>query len=176
MNRNFFALVCLIIFPLVTMAQKGSNFVQVAGQLAIPTGNLSDIVKTGFGGSVKGIYGFSAKPQSVTLEAGYNRFGVKDLPAVASGHYSALPVYAGYRANLSGVVLETQAGVSFNRVAVSAPGISGSDTQTAFGWALSAGYEFKNAELGVRYQSSEGSKDTTVIRFLGIRLAYNFAL
>ncbi|ETZ23056.1 outer membrane beta-barrel protein [Pedobacter sp. V48] len=176
MNRNFSALAILIIFPFVTMAQKGSNFLQVAGQATLPTGNFSDVVKTGFGGSVKGIYGFSTKPQAITLEAGYNSFAVKNLPAVASGDYSLLPVYAGYRADLSGLILESQAGVSFNRVALSVPGESHSDTQTAFGWALSAGYAFKNVEFSLRYQHSEGSGDYNAIRVVGIRLGYKFGL
>lgn len=176
MNRNFLTLAILIIFPFVAMAQKGSNFLQVAGQAALPNGNFSDVVKIGFGGSVKGIYGFSAKPQSLTLEAGYSRFAVKHLPAVASGNYSLLPVYVGYRANLSGFILESQAGVSFNRVALSVPGEFHSDTQTAFGWALSAGYAFKNVELSLRYQHAEGSGDYNAIRVVGIRLGYNFGL
>ncbi|NRF37467.1 outer membrane beta-barrel protein [Pedobacter foliorum] len=176
MNRIFFALVFLFIFPLVSMAQKGSNFLQVSGQAAIPTGAISDVVKTGFGGAVKGIYGFSRNPQYLTLEAGYNRFAAKNMPAGASAHYSALPIYLGYRANLSGVVLESQGGVSFNRIAGSGPGGSASANQTAFGWAISAGYTFKDLELAVRYQSSEGNNDVQIIRFIGIRLGYNFGL
>lgn len=81
---------------------------QVKGQAAIPTGRLADIVKTGFGGSVKGLYGIGKLPQHLALEAGYNRFAVKDLPSGASAHYSAVPVYLGYRANLSGFLLESQ--------------------------------------------------------------------
>jgi len=176
MNRNFLTLVFLIIFPFVTMAQKGSNFLQVGGQAAVPVGNFSDVAKSGFGGSVKGIYGLSAKPQSVTLEAGYNRFALKDLPGVPSGYYSILPVYAGYRANLSGFILELQAGVSFNRGALSAPGLPDRDTQTVFGWAHSVGYAFKNIELSIRYQHAETSKDYNAIRFISFRLANNFGL
>lgn len=164
------------ILPFAAFSQKGKNAIQVSGQAAIPTGDFSDVVNTGFGGSVKGIYGISNKPQFLTVEAGYNRFGVKNLPSGASANYSAIPVYGGYRANLSGVILESQAGVSFNRVAASGSGSSASANQTAFGWALSAGYQYKDIELSVRYQSSEGSDDTQPIRFVGIRLGYNFGL
>ncbi|TDQ11251.1 porin family protein [Pedobacter metabolipauper] len=176
MKQILVILTLFLIFPLVTLAQKGSNFLQLSGQAAIPTSDLSDVVKTGFGGALKGMYGFSSKPQYLTIEAGYNRFAVKGLSSSTSAHYSALPVYAGYRANLSGVILETQAGVSFNRIAGSGLGGSASANQTAFGWALTAGYIFKDLELDVRYQSSEGDDDTYIIRFVGIRLGYNFAL
>jgi hypothetical protein len=176
MNRNFLILTLFLVFPLITLAQKGNNLIQVGGQAAIPTSDLSDIVNTGFGGTVKGMYGFSAKPQFFTLEAGYNRFGVKNLPSGASAHYSALPIYAGYRANLGGIILESQVGASFNRIAGSGSGGTASANQTAFGWALGAGYAYKAIELGVRYQSSEADNDELVIRFIGIHLGYNFSL
>jgi opacity protein-like surface antigen len=166
----------LAIFPFITFAQKGSHYLQVSGQAAIPTGRLADIVKTGFGASAKGMYGIGKLPQHLTLEAGYNRFAVKDLPSDASAHYSAIPVYLGYRANLSGVLLESQAGLSFNRIAGSGPGGTASASQTAFGWSLGAGYVFNSVELGVRYQSSEKGDDVQKVRFIGIRLGYNFGL
>ncbi|WP_316814433.1 outer membrane beta-barrel protein, partial [Pedobacter heparinus] len=143
---------------------------------AIPTGRLADIVKTGFGGSAKGMYGIGKLPQYLTIEAGYNRFAVKDLPSDASAHYSAVPVYLGYRANLSGVLLESQAGLSFNRIAGSGPGGTASAKQTAFAWSLGAGYVYKSVEIGIRYQSSEKGDDAQAVRFVGVRLGYNFGL
>ena len=176
MKRIILILAVFAALPFVASAQKGTNAIQISGQAAIPVGDLADIVKTGFGGAAKGIYGFSSKPQSFTLEAGYNQFAVKNLPSSASAHYSAIPVYVGYRANLSGVVLESQAGLSFNRIAGSGPGGTASANESVFGWALSASYLYRSVELGVRYQSSEGAKDANVIRFVGVRLGYNFGL
>lgn len=144
--------------------------------MAIPTGNLSDILNIGYGGSVKGIIGFSRQPQYVTLEAGYNRFGVKDLPSGSSGNFSSIPVYAGYRAKLGGLIFDAQTGAAFNRIAASGPGGNASDTETAFAWAIGASYDYKNVELGLRFQSSESGKDTFVLRFIGVRLGYNFSL
>lgn len=176
MKHIIFTLAIFALAPFTAFSQKGTNAIQISGQAAIPLGDLNKIVKTGFGGAVKGIYGITNKPQSLTLEAGYDQFSVKNLPSIVSGHYSAIPVYAGYRANLSGLILESQAGLSFNRIAASGNNASASANQTAFGWALSAGYLYRSIELGIKYQSSEGSKDTTPIRFLGIRLGYNFEL
>ncbi|WP_316792151.1 outer membrane beta-barrel protein [Pedobacter frigoris] len=176
MKKNLYLFFAIALFPFFTFAQKGSHYLQVSGQAAIPTASLADIVKTGFGGSVKGMYGIGVFPQHLTLEAGYNRFAVKDLPSSASAHYSAIPVYLGYRANLSGFILESQAGLSFNRIAGSGSGGSASANQTAFGWSLGAGYTYKSVELGVRYQSSEKGDDVQEIRYVGIRLGYNFSL
>ncbi|MES2653257.1 MAG: outer membrane beta-barrel protein [Bacteroidota bacterium] len=169
----FFA---FLLSPFFSFAQKNTNYLKVAGQMAIPTGQLADIVGVGYGGSVKGIFGFSKQPQYLTVEAGYNRLGVKDLPAGSSGNYSAIPVYAGYRARLGQLIFDAQTGVSFNRIAASGPGGSASDTQTAFAWAVGASYEYKQVELGLRFQSSEANNDTFIIRFVGVRLGYNFKL
>lgn len=176
MKKTKLLLITFAMLPLFTFAQRGSHYLQVSGQAAIPTSELSDIVKTGAGASVKGMYGIGTLPQHLTLEAGYNRFAVKDLPSDASAHYSALPLYVGYRANLSGVLIEPQVGVSFNRIAGSGPGGTASAKQTALGWSLGAGYVFRSVELGVRYQSSEKGDDIQKIRFVGIRLAYNLAI
>jgi len=176
MNFKKIILLAFLSIPLFCFAQKHTNYLKVAGQMAIPTGNLSDIVNIGYGGSVKGIFGFSKLPQYFTVEAGYNRFGVKDLPASSSANYSAIPVYAGYRAKLGGLIFDAQAGASFNRIAGSGPGGTASDTQTAFGWAFGASYVYKQAELGLRFQSSEASDDVFIIRFVGVRLGYNFSL
>ena len=176
MNYKKLLLIALLMSPFFGFAQKNTNYLRVAGQLAIPTGGLSEIVGTGFGGSVKGIFGFSRTPQYFTVEGGYNRFEVKDLPAGASGNYSAIPIYAGYRAKLGGIIFDAQAGASFNKIAAAGIGGSASDTQTAFAWAVGASYEYKQVELGLRFQSSEASNDAFIIRFVGVRLGYNFSL
>ena len=176
MNKKTLLVFALVAVSYLANAQKGTNKIQVAGQVGFPTGDLADVAKTGFGAAAKGMLGFSAKPQYVTLEAGYNNFSVKNLPSSVNANYSSVPIYLGYRANLSGVILESQAGVSLNHIEAAGPGGTVSANQTGFGWALSAGYEFKNVELSVRYQNSEAESDSQKIRFVGIRLGYNFSL
>jgi hypothetical protein len=160
-------------------AQKGTNGIQVGARVAFPTEKLNKIANTGFGGSLKGMYGIGGKssPHQVTLEAGYNRFGLKDLPAGASGSYSAIPLYTGYRYLFGKVILDTQAGISINRISgESAGGVKASGSQTAFGWSVGAGYLIKQIEIGVKYQSSDLNDDTYDIKFVGLRVGYNFAL
>lgn len=163
----------------VTKAQKGTNGIQVGARVVFPTEKLNKIVNTGFGGSVKGMYGIGSKssPHQVTLEAGYNRFGLKDLPTGASGSYSAIPLYTGYRYLFGKVILDTQAGISINRI--SGHNVAGTEvdgTQTAFGWSVGAGYLIKQIEIGVKYQSSDVRDDIYDIKFVGLRVGYNFKL
>ncbi|QPH41654.1 outer membrane beta-barrel protein [Pedobacter endophyticus] len=176
MIKKKFLLAILAAFPIIALAQKNTNYLKVSAQAAIPTGNLADVVHVGNGIAVQGAFGFSKLPQYLTLEAGYNRFKVKNLPSGASGHYSALPIYAGYRARLDQFVFDAQAGVSFNHIDASSSNVNAHANQTAFGWAFGASYLIKGIELGLRYQSSEGSRDVSVIRFLGIRAGYNISL
>lgn len=35
----------------------------------------------GYGGAIKGLYGVGENPQHITLETGYNKFSVKNLPS-----------------------------------------------------------------------------------------------
>lgn len=160
-------------------AQKGTNGIQVGARAVFPTEKLNKIANTGFGGSLKGFYGIGSKssPHQVTLEAGYNRFGLKDLPSGASGSYSAIPLYTGYRYLLGNVVIDTQAGFSINRISgTSSAGVKANGSQTAFGWAVGAGYLIKKVELGVKYHSSDLNDDVYDIKFFALRVGYNFAL
>lgn len=160
-------------------AQKGVNGIQIGARAAFPTEKLNKIANTGFGGTIKGMYGIGSKssPHQVTIEAGYNRFGLKNLPTGASGSYAAIPLYTGYRYLFGKVIIDAQAGISINSVSgKSAAGTKASDSQTAFGWAAGAGYLINKVELGVKYQSSDMNDDIYDIKFFALRVGYNFAL
>lgn len=68
----------------------------------------------GYGGSIKGHYGFITGNQQATIEVDYHRFPIKypDLRL----QYSALPLYVGYRYIYNRLVLEPQLGLSVNRI------------------------------------------------------------
>jgi len=173
---SIFILTILLLGFYTANAQKGTHILQVSGLAAIPTGELSKVVHVGYGGALKGLYGVGQQAQQITLEAGYNRFNVKNLPSSVDANYSTIPIYLGYRAKLGQIVIEGQSGLALNHIEGSGPAGTVSSNQTAFGWALAAGYTFRALELDVRYQNSESGSDVNVIRFVGIRLAYNFSL
>ncbi|MCX2477021.1 outer membrane beta-barrel protein [Pedobacter sp. MC2016-05] len=176
LRYSILVLMAFLLASYAASAQKGSNLLQISGSVAIPTGELSKVADVGYGGAIKGLYGVGQQAQQITLEAGYNRFSVKNLPSSVKANYSTIPLYLGYRANLGNIIIEGQSGLAFNHIEGSGPSGTVGSNQTAFGWALSAGYIFRAVELDVRYQNSESGSDTQVIRFVAVRLAYNFSL
>lgn len=175
MKKIYLLLAFLSVF-LVAKAQKGDNKLQLAGQVGFPTSDLADAAKTGFGFAAKGMYGIGLRNDHVTLEAGYNRFSVKEMEKGLSGNYSSIPIYTGYRYTIGNFNLEPQAGIAFNKVsAKSMSEAKVSSKKTSFAWSTAVSYSVKFLELGVRYQSVE-IKDNDNLTFVSVRLAYNFSL
>lgn len=176
MKKVLVSFLLLVGITISAQAQKGNNQLQISGQVNFPTSELADAAKTGFGFAAKGMYGFSVTKQQATLEVGYDRFSIKNLPSGIDGYYSAIPIYTGYRYTFGGLHLEPQAGISINKVGGSAGSASVSSSSTNFAWATSVSYSLKSLELGLRYQSSEMKDSEDKITFVGVRLAYNFSL
>jgi hypothetical protein len=176
MRKIISSTIILLAIALSAAAQKGNNQLQIGGQATFPIGNLADVAKTGYGVSAKGMYGFGTASQQATLEVGYNRLAVKNLPSGVKANYSAIPIYTGYRYLVGSFFFEPQAGVSFNKVVASSAGTTVSGNETNFGWATSVGYNLGDLEISVRYQSSDVKNSDVGLTFVGARLAYNFEL
>ncbi|RYY37935.1 MAG: hypothetical protein EOP46_00845 [Sphingobacteriaceae bacterium] len=175
MKSHFYLLAILMfIFSLSAEAQKGNNQLQIAGQVAIPTGELGDLAKTGFGASAKGLFGFGVTRQQITVELGYNYFAVQDkyLPTGVDAQYRSIPLYTGYRYMLGDFYLESQAGVAINTIYASNAFQLESDTKAYFAWAAGVGYSLKSFDFSVRYQSSDVQKESSDITFVGFRVGY----
>jgi len=155
-------------------AQKGNNQLQIGAQLAVPTGELSDLAKVGYGFSVKGLWGFGVSPQQVTVEVGYNSFGVKKalLPSGVSAQYRSWPIYTGYRYMIGKFYVEPQAGVAINTIYASNRFNLASDTKAYFAWATGVGYSIKQFDFAVRYQASDVSNESSDITFASFRVGY----
>ncbi len=171
----------LITFALISLssglfAQTGKNFLQVSGQVSRPTSALLEVTNIGYGGAMKWMHGFGEKNQQVTLEAGYNRFPVINLPAGVEAHYAAVPVYVGYRYMANKISLEAQGGTSINRIVGRNTSVSVSETKVNLGLGFGIGYILHNFEIAARFQVTDmrGKQDDPT--FLGIRFAYNFLL
>ena len=178
MGIKYFLFLSLFFFSVAANAQKYKQQLQVGGSLNIPTINLSNITNLGYGGYAKGMFGFSRYNQQITLEAGYNTFPVdKDLTGGFRSHYSMLPVYLGYRYLFPiGITLESQAGISFNKLKVGSGSAFVADKTTSFALALGAGYQLRNIELGIKYQLTNVKNSDDDITFFTVRLGYNFLL
>lgn len=151
---------------LLSHAQKGNNQIGVAFEAGIPTGDFGDVVKTGFGGSAKGLLGVGTAGQ-VTLTVGYTSFGVKDA---SDAHFTIVPILLGYRHNFSGLYVEPQLG--YGSYAVKEGGVSVSSGE--FTWAIGLGYAMSGFDIGARYQSA--SKDGSTTSLVGLHVGYNFSL
>lgn len=166
-----------VVISSCVFAQKGVIQIQVSGQVSRPTSSLLTVTNYGYGGSLKGIYGFSEASQQATLEVGYNYFPLKHIPEGVTIYYSALPTYLGYRYIINKkFILEPQAGLSVNRIAGRNSTISTSKTYYNFAYAVGAGYTIKGFEFGLRLQISEIPDKDEDLNFLGGRIAYNINL
>lgn len=163
-------------------SQKGTNDLQGTLHYGIPVGNLADVSNRGWGGALKGLYGFSTRKQHVSLSVGYTNFPVKkSLAGDYRFFYSTLPVMTGYRYTFGkninkGIYLESQAGINFNKVKGFSTGITGpifERSGTNFIWAFNIGYEYKGFEFGVQWQSAEVEHSSNEITFIGIHFGFS---
>jgi hypothetical protein len=162
-------------FSLLSHAQSGNNQIGIAFEAGLPTSTFGDGFKTGFGGSVKGMFGIGTAGQ-VTLTSGYTSFKAKgDMGSGVDVTASIIPILVGYRHNLSGFYVEPQVGMGIYGSKISGTGsFDGSSSTSAFTWAAGIGYVVSGFDLGVRYQSA--SKDGETTSLVGLHVGYNFSL
>src|SRR3984893_3061305 len=166
MKKIMLVLASALVFSAIGFAQKGHNQIGVAFEVGVPTGDFGTYSKTGFGGSVRGLFGIGTAGQ-ITFTTGYTSFKFKDIDA----HSSIIPLLAGYRHNFSGVFVEPQIGYGIYGAKVSG---GSSSSEGAFTWAIGAGYAKNGFEGGVRYQSA--TKDGSTLSVVGIHVGYNCTL
>ena len=169
----FFVATCLI----GAKAQSGNNQIGVGVNVGIPTGDFGDAFGVGIGGYVKGLLGVGSAGQ-VTLTTGYTSFGMKDEFEQALGVEKAsatvIPILLGYRHNFSGFYAEPQIGYNILGARAKAAGVTGTDSEGQFAWAIGFGYVVSNFDIGARYESMH--KDGSSTAFVGFRVGYNFSL
>ena len=166
MKKVLLILACSIALSAIGFAQKGHNQIGLAFEVGIPTGDFGTYSKTGFGGSVRGLYGVGTAGQ-VTFTTGYTSFKAKSIDA----HSTIIPLLVGYRHNFSGFFVEPQIGYGIYGAKVSG---GSSSSGGAFTWAVGVGYAMNGFEGGVRYQSA--TKDGSTLSVVGIHVGYNFTL
>jgi hypothetical protein len=169
MRKIFLATVLVVASFIGANAQSGNNQVGIAFDAGIPTGDLKDAVKTGFGGQVRGLLGVGTAGQ-VSLTVGWMTFKEKEETGY-NMKFNALPILAGYRHNFSGIYVEPQVGYGSYKFKMD--GFDG-ESEGAFTWAAGVGYAKSGVDVGVRYQSA--TKDGENLSLIGIHLGYNFTL
>lgn len=173
MKKLFLSTSLLFMTILFTYAQKAPAQLGVAAELGFPAGDFSDGFKTGFGGSLKGLFGVSKEGQ-LSFTTGYTRYAYKDNEPGYKGSINIIPFLAGYRQNFNGFYLEPQLGYGSYTARVNADGTKLSDTKGAFTYAAGLGYASKGFDIGARYQSAKVEGDN--ISLIGVHVGYNFSL
>ncbi|MFC0776143.1 hypothetical protein [Terrimonas alba] len=164
--KKIFLAICIMASSAV-FAQQGNNQIGVGADVGIPTGDLGDGIKTGFGGYAKGLFGIGEAGQ-ITFTTGYTTYKFK---GGFDGNYHIVPLLAGYRHNFSGFYAEPQIGYGIYGSKITG---LGSSSEGAFTWAVGFGYVVSNVDFGARYQS--GHKDGSSTALVGIHVGYNFSL
>lgn len=144
----------------------------VGADVNLPMGDMGDTWGIGFGGSAMAEYMMKSN-LSLTLSAGYNTYGGKDITVLgqttAFPNLNVIPVMAGVRYYVNPKIYTTgQIGMSFWNL----KDVDDSN-ESDFTWALGAGYYITpNIDLGVKFNSigTEGSASNAI----AFRLAYNF--
>jgi hypothetical protein len=175
MKETILILTAIIAISFTLNAQNGNNQIGIAFDADVPTGDFGTFYKTGFGGTLKGLYGIGTAGQ-ITLTTGYNRFTAKGSTSNAKETLGIIPVLLGYRHNISGLFIEPQIGYGRYSDKVNVSGNSGSDNKGAFTWAVGAGYQISGFEFGVRFQSGKVKDPTSSFSFVGLHIGYNFSL
>ena len=163
MKRIYLFLGIFTILTLAGHAQTGHNQVSIGPEADIPVGTFGNAYKTGFGGTIKGLYGVG-KTGQVTLTTGYSSFSGKDI--YSGQTFGILPILLGYRANLTGLYIEPFLGMA--RYATKAGTYTFNETRFTYGGGI--GFAMKALDLGARLQSHQGAT------LVAIRLAYAFNL
>jgi hypothetical protein len=176
MKKITLAVVLLAASFIGAKAQSGHNQIGIGADVAIPTGDFGDAYKTGFGGSVKGLFGIGSAGQ-ITLTTGYTSFKAKGSTSDIDVKASIIPILAGYRHNFNGFYVEPEIGYGIygSKVSGMGSGYDGSSSDGAFTWAAGIGYAMaQGLDLGARYQSA--SKDGSTTSLIGFSVRWNFTL
>ena len=176
--KKVFLAISIAAISVTGYAQSGTTKIGVGADLGIPVGDFGDVVKTGFGGYAKGLFGIGEAGQ-ITFTTGYSSFKAKGSTSEESATLSIIPLLAGYRHNFSGFYAEPQIGYNIFGAKYKGSIGSGSNSEGGFAWAVGFGYVISDVDFGVRYQGGKPSGDgegNTDWSFVGIHVGYNFSL
>lgn len=176
--KKFFLVVAVVLVAAVAAnAQDKKWNVGIGGGVAIPTGDASDIVKTGFDGFVNGMYSITpnfsiggeinyaclpGKSEGAKLDFGIGSLDLrKDRPDAEVTAFLAKGIYAfgnaGWRPYLG-------AGLGF---------YSHKDADIKFGGVLEGGVKYNHIGLGAAYHMA-GKEEDVSISYVQINFTYNF--
>jgi hypothetical protein len=172
MKKILFAAIILLCSSNIFAQSKSSSTgadLSIGVDGGFPIGSFGDGYKFGIGGTAK--LGYNLNDMfAVTLQSGYISFSGKSQTffgtTIQNPAVGFVPIKLGLRYTVNGgVYVEPQLGVSV---------ISGGGSTTAFTYAINLGYRMTpGIDISARY---EGVSDDGTASFIGLRIAYGFAL
>jgi len=177
--KKFFIIAAFSLLALSTYAQRGVNYLGLAFEAGLPTGDFSDAANVGVGGSLKALLGVgNSGDGQISFTTGYTSFKVKGFlgPSIKA-NYSIVPILLGYRHTFSGFFLEPKLGAGVYGLRGSVMGETESDSDAGFTWAMCTGWANKQGlEIGLRYQSGKLADADSPFSLFGVHVGYNFRL
>lgn len=164
--------VCMLFTASIARAQEPRFHLQISPELALPAGDFSSVVKTGFGANAKGMYLLKTRDYA-TFTVGYQYFRVKSLVVGVTPSYNIVPLLIGYRKTYKKLFIESQVGLGFYTLNAKSTTSSATISYTGFTWAQSIGHDFGSLELQLRYQQGNFNKDH--VGMFGLGLNYHFS-
>jgi len=171
-------LVLLAVFAVGCVFTSNAQFKIGANlNVGIPTGDMSDVVGVGFGGTVNGMYDLS-KSFAVGVQTGYTSFAEKDNNGVT---ISVIPITAVGKYYFCGSNFKPYVSTDLGWYSVKTKfdasnygyNVSASNTETDFGFAPSVGFEYSlskklSLDANVKYTDIFTSGSSTT--YLGINV------
>jgi opacity protein-like surface antigen len=111
----------------------------VAGGVAIPTSDLSDVANTGFNGTVTLGFSPSMIPLGIRIDGAYNQFAIKD--AIGGGNIHFISVTGNLVYKIPGATVSPYAigGAGWYNANLSDNALFGSGSDNNFGWNIGGG-------------------------------------
>jgi len=138
MKKSFLSVLALVLFFSITSFAQ-TKFTLNAG-LQSPTGNMKDVLKSGYGGNITLDFSLPLLPVSLALTAGYNRWDSK----VTTDNAYMIPVMAGARFYTGGIYVGADLGFAYSNSSA-----IGSTSSTNFALSPIIGYRLNLTPVGL---------------------------
>lgn len=110
----------------------------IAGGVALPTSDLSDVVSTGYNGTVTVGFSPAMIPLGIRIDGAYNHFAIKDNVGTGNIHFGSVTGNLVYKIPGATVSPYAIGGAGWYNAAVDLPGL-GTGSENKFGWNLGGG-------------------------------------
>ena len=186
MKRSIFvaalAGIALVSLPFEARAQVSTVVkpvqLGVALGAAIPTSDLSDIVSTGFNGTVTVALNPEMIPLGVRIDAAYNQFGVKDAFGGGNAHFTSVTGNLVYKIPGATVSPYAIGGAGWYNVALGDNLFVGSDSENKFGWNAGGGIAMAlsgfSTFIEARYNQVQLGNGDPALKFIPITFGVMF--